>query len=167
MRKRNAYLLSFFVSALSFWSLDFAIHWHYGLAFGREGARLATALLPISTSIVVTWVLVMMRSPARQGEERISLLIGSFFGVCGIWVTGPVCMTINSTLTGGGFATAEGWVVPTLGTVLWPIFGFMMAAYDGSLFALLIITVLLPLIAVSAQAWRWVKERVLCKSRRG
>ena len=61
----------------------------------------------------------------------------------GVWLTGGLFMMITATASGGGFAGANGvrdsFFVLLLSVI--PIYTFIAATYDGSLFALLAVTV--------------------------
>jgi hypothetical protein len=61
----------------------------------------------------------------------------------GIWVLGGVFMTIGASFSGGGFANgiSSGLVIVAMSLV--PVYTFIMATYDGSLFALLLISFVL------------------------
>src|SRR6266566_5786345 len=61
----------------------------------------------------------------------------------GVWVTGGLFMMLAATASGGGFANPEGirgslWII-ALSII--PLVTYMLATYDGSLFALLAVTV--------------------------
>jgi hypothetical protein len=63
----------------------------------------------------------------------------------GVWLLGGLSMTIAATFGGGGFVGPEGlrgaFVVIALSLV--PIYTFIMATYDGSLGALMLVTVVM------------------------
>lgn len=101
---------------------------------------LPQVFLPIA-SVVAALRLTKFRA-GKAGQTPISLFL-----LLGIWLSGPLFMSINATFTGGGFATPEGWHVVKFGTLLFPIFTFSMSAYDGTLFGLLLVTLLLILTA--------------------
>jgi hypothetical protein len=149
---RKTFVLWFLGPAMAFWLPDLVIHWHYGATFDGDAVDVLTLLLPIST--VTTVFLLTLESRPWQLEKTRSPVIFSLASVCGIWITGPLLMTISFTIGGAGFATPYGWITATLGTLLWPIFCFSMSAYDGSLYALLLTTLMLPLIALIMQAWQ-------------
>ncbi len=60
----------------------------------------------------------------------------------GVWLLGGFFMTVGASFSGGGFAGANGsrGAVTLILTSVVPIVTFMMSAYDGSLFALLIVS---------------------------
>jgi hypothetical protein len=61
----------------------------------------------------------------------------------GVWLTGGPFMMLAATASGGGFAVANG-VQGALSLIAWsiiPLVTYMMAAYDGSLFALLAVSI--------------------------
>src|ERR1700688_3658487 len=47
----------------------------------------------------------------------------------------------------GGLSQPEGWRFFVYGTLLFPVFTLVMSAYDGAFFALLLVTVLLPVLS--------------------
>jgi hypothetical protein len=57
----------------------------------------------------------------------------------GIWLFGGICMAIGASFSGAGFANLGMRGMAFLIAICWtPIFTFMAATYDGSLFALLL-----------------------------
>jgi hypothetical protein len=68
--------------------------------------------------------------------------------ILGVWVLGGVFMTISASFSGGGFSSADGFSggVKLALISFFPIFTFMLSAYDGSLGALLIVTIVAVII---------------------
>src|ERR1700722_8355950 len=120
------------VAAIVFWLPDIILHAITKYRFGGWLELISlTLLLPLFACITIayTW--------------KISGDIGKFLpaglsGVLGIWLFGPLLMMVSASFSGGGFATSGGWQTALLGTGLFPMFTFMMSAYDGTLFAVLI-----------------------------
>lgn len=61
----------------------------------------------------------------------------------GVWLFGGLFMTIGATFSGGGFMSPGGarGAVLVLLLSLFPMYTFIMATYDGSLVALLLVTI--------------------------
>lgn len=85
-------------------------------------------------------------------SEGISLRRIASWMLLGIWVLGPVWLSINSTFTGGGFASEGGWLSVLLAILLFPMTTLILSVYDGSILSLLIITLLLGLACVEVTA---------------
>jgi hypothetical protein len=56
-------------------------------------------------------------------------------------------LTFSSSFCGGGLSQPDAWRFFVFGTLLFAVFTFVMSAYDGTLFALLLATLLLPILA--------------------
>ena len=56
-------------------------------------------------------------------------------------------LTFSASFCGGGLSQPDAWRFFVFGTLLFPVFTFVMSAYDGTLFALLLATLLLPILA--------------------
>ncbi len=113
---------------------DVLLHGVVGNTFSRQHVLLLTYVLPLT---VLMSLLVIGRIPWIEKRKLIAP-----FGLAGIWLSGGLAMSISATFSGGGFATLDGWRGVVLGAI--PPFTFMMASYDGSLFALLLTTRFMP-----------------------
>ncbi len=69
----------------------------------------------------------------------------------GIWVLGPVWMTLNASFAGGGFSQAMTWQSLAVPLRCFPFTTLMMATYDGSLLALGLTVLVLPAVAMLIQ----------------
>ena len=58
-------------------------------------------------------------------------------------------LTFSSSFCGGGLTQPDAWHFFVFGTLLFPVFTLVMSAYDGTFFALLLTTVLLPVLVNS------------------
>jgi hypothetical protein len=66
--------------------------------------------------------------------------------VFGIWLLGPLMMMISSTFGGGGFAKPQIWRTLGMMTLAFPISTSIGSTYDGTLGAVLLATLCLPLL---------------------
>lgn len=138
-RTSNA-LLHMILGGIVFWTPNIAVHWMRGYLFSYSDAIGITFLLPALAYLFfhgVWW-------PWRKPDDRFSLAL---FAVLGIWITGPAMLTFSASFCGGGLSQPGAWHFFVIGTLLFPLFSFVMSTYDGTLFALLIVTLLLPLLA--------------------
>jgi hypothetical protein len=56
-------------------------------------------------------------------------------------------LTVSASFFGGGLTQPDAWLFFVFGSLLFPLFTFVMSTYDGTLFALLFVTLLLPILA--------------------
>lgn len=137
------------LGALLFWAPDLVLH-ALSRDFGAQGEpRFLTLFLPVITALGFLTAL-----GYRRWEKGMSL---ACLMLLGIWVLGPLYMTISATFSGGGFQKPEGWTRVWLGTALFPIFTPTMATYDGTLFGLLLSSGFLLLSAVLAGLF-WLRS---------
>jgi hypothetical protein len=120
-----------------FWAPSVFLHWLRGYRFSRLDVLGLTVLLPITTGLVLVidwkrWLKIENRLPA------------ALFALLGIWLFGPLMMSVSGTFSGGGISQPDGWHFILIGTCLFPMFTFIMSTYDGTLGALLLTTALLP-----------------------
>jgi hypothetical protein len=131
--KRRRLALSFAVAgALSFWLPDVVVHIEAGPNFDSRRVWLCTILMP------VTFLLVYVVA-RRLGMKRDFTWVGPAM-LLGVWLTGGLFMTL-ATASGSGFVGVDGagrLLIIVLSVI--PIVTFILAAYDGSLFALLAVT---------------------------
>jgi len=121
--------------ALGFWLPDTLFHAFRRNDFNWHDVRIMSVLMPTTlllTLLVIKWV-------RRANVERTSGLLL----LVGVWFLGGLFMALGATFSGGGFASPGGFreVGFVLLLSLFPMYTFMMAAYDGSLLALLFVTV--------------------------
>lgn len=132
--KRRRLALSFaVVGALSFWLPDLAIHLDAARNFGTPQVRLITILQPA----IFLLAYVVARS---FGVKRDFKWVGAAM-LLGVWLTGGLFMTLAATASGGGFVGAGilGSLLIIMISII-PIVTYILAASDGSLFALLAVT---------------------------
>jgi hypothetical protein len=137
--KALAYAL---LGGLAFWTPNVVVHWIIAYRFSGFVVIGLTVLLPVTTILFFRTFL----WPSLLQESRLSQAV---FAVLGIWITGPSMLTFSSSFCGGGLSQPDAWRFFVFGTLLFPLFTLVMSAFDGTFFALLLTTVLLPVLANS------------------
>ena len=131
--KRLRSALSFAVAgALSFWLPDVVVHIVAGPNFDSRHVWVCTILMPAT----FLFAYVVAR---RFGMKRDFKWVGPAM-LLGVWLTGGLFMTL-ATASGSGFVGVDGvgrLLIIVLSVI--PVVTFILAAYDGSLFALLAVT---------------------------
>ena len=119
--------------ALSFWLADLAIHVAANLDSVPARWDAASVFLPPGTFLFA--YLIARRVAVRRGFKRVGVAM-----LVGVWLTGGTFMTITATATERGFAHSSvlGWLGAIVLSII-PIVMFFFAAYEGSLFALLVL----------------------------
>jgi hypothetical protein len=77
--------------------------------------------------------------------------------VLGVVFLGTLAMTIGATILGAGFREDQvsTLLAVLLGTAI-PIYAFIAATYDGSLYALIFVSILMPLIHFAFERQNWI-----------
>ena len=122
------------LGAVSFWTPDVIVHLIAPHSFSGVHVLVLTILLPVC----FTSAYVVARRRYRDIKAFIALPM-----LVGLWTLGGLFMTVSASFSGGGFASPGG-VRETFLVILLsflPPYTFIMATYDGSLFALLLATV--------------------------
>lgn len=130
------------LGGLVFWAPNIAVHWIIGYRFSGFVVIGLTILLPVTTVLIFRKFL----WPSFKQGDRLS---PALFSVLGIWITGPSMLTFSSSFCGGGLTQPDAWRFFIFGTLLFPLFTLVMSAFDGTFFALLLTTLLLPILANS------------------
>lgn len=125
----------FFFTGVVFWAPDVIVHAKVGNGFSVGSVILLTPLLPVVTCVVGTIVLL------HRGRDAV---VSCLVGTVGIWVTGPFFMMVSATYGGGGFTHSGGLMSVLVLTLSFPVSTFALSTYDGTLFAVLGVTVMLP-----------------------
>lgn len=126
-----------------FWIPDIVLHALTRGSFSGIHVLIISILLPI---LCIGWLLFYCRwKDTAATPIRLALA-----AVLGIWFLGPLATTISSTFSGGGFSRSVGTSLGLvgIGTILFPLYTFMMSTYDGTLGALAIVTISLPVVGV-------------------
>jgi hypothetical protein len=137
----------FLLGALAFWLPEIVL---YASTRQALNGKLVTFLLPCS--FVIVYLVVSILRP-----KRISKPSAAVFMVLGVVFLGTLAMTIGATIRGAGFWEHPGAALLSviLGTVI-PIYAFIAATYDGSLYALVSVSVLMPLVHLLFERQNWI-----------
>jgi hypothetical protein len=122
------------LGAASFWTPAVIVHGMAGRSFSGIHAILLTIVLPWCFACAY----VMAKRRYRNAGTFIALPM-----LIGLWTLGGIFMNVAASFSGGGFAAFGGLREGLLNVLLsfLPPYTFMMATYDGTLFALLLATV--------------------------
>ena len=126
---------------LLFWTPSVVLHALRGHKFSGIDVIVLTAGLPTFYGFCLP--LIWRRRPRFK-----SLLQRVVPEVLGVWLFGPLMILISESFAGGGFAKPDAWQLLGLGTAFFPVFTFMMSTYDGTLGAVLLATLCLPVLAL-------------------
>jgi len=140
LRRATRALTYALLGALVFWTPNVVVHWIIAYRFSGFVVIGLTVLLPAVTILFFRAFL----WPSLKQESRLS---PALFVVRGIWIAGPSILTFSSSFCGGGLTQPDAWRFFVFGTLLFPLFTFVMSAYDGTIFALFLTTLLLPILA--------------------
>ena len=137
----------FGLGALAFWLPEIAL---YGWQRQALSAKLVTFLLP--STFLLVYLLVSILRPKRNSNPSTAI-----FMVLGVVFLGTLAMTIGATIRGAGFWAHPGSTLlgVLLGTVV-PIYAFIAVTYDGSLYALIFVCALMPLVHLVFERQNWI-----------
>ncbi len=132
--KRPRLALSFAIAgALSFWLPDVAVHISAGPSFNSRHMWVNTILMP--AAFLLTYV--VARKFALKRDFR---WVGPAM-LLGVWITGGLFMMIAAMSSGSEFVGVSGvWRLVIVVLSVIPIVTYILATFDGSLFALLVLT---------------------------
>ena len=132
--KRQRLVLSLAIAgAISFWLPDVAVHISAGPNFDSRHVWATTILSP--AAFLFTYVVAR-----RLAIKRDFKWVGAAM-LLGVWITGGLFMTIAAMASGSGFVGVSGvWRLVIIVLSVIPIVTYILATYDGSLFALLVLT---------------------------
>jgi hypothetical protein len=139
------------LAALAFWGPDILVHAVRRNLFSGSDVLALTVAMPLA--LFLCWATAAKSLHITRGAAAIRMLFG-------IWLLGGLCMSIGATFSGGGFAGPDGLrgAVFVIAMSLLPVYTFAMATYDGSLGALLVVSLVLflgwivPLIVLKTRA---------------
>ena len=140
----------FGLGALAFWGPEVSLYAWERKELNRE---LITFLLP-GTLLLVYALVSLVR---RRNRETLPKPSAAVFMLLGVLFLGSLAMTIGSTMLGAGFRQhpGEALLAVLLGTFI-PIYAFIEATYDGSLYALILVVALMPLIHLVFERHHWI-----------
>lgn len=119
------------LGAGSFWLPDIFIHALTGKDFGGIRVLLITVLLPLSTLIVFR---VLCRYNRKLHPLKLAL-----FMLLGIWMLGPLSIVVEASFSMGELLITDWWMV-LKANAFFPLTTWVMSAYDGSMGALILVT---------------------------
>ena len=133
--KRRVLVLAFAATgAISFWLPDVAIHAQAGPNLDARHAWAITVLAPL----IFLLVYLVAR---RLATKRHFKMVGPIM-LLGVWLSGGLFMTVAAILSRSEFIGGTGvWRLVMVFMSVIPIVTFILAASDGSLLALLAVTV--------------------------
>src|SRR5580658_1716105 len=137
----------FLLGAVSFWLPE--IFLDVWTRQELEG-KLVTFLLP--STFLLAYLLALVLRPKRSAKPSAAI-----FMVLGVIFLGTFAMAVGATTRGAGFLEHPGSTLlgVLLGTVV-PIYAFIAATYNGSLYALAFVSVLMPLIHLIFERQNWI-----------
>jgi hypothetical protein len=135
------------LGGLAFWLPEISLYAWERTELNRS---LVTLLLPCTLVVAYALVSVCRSKDFPKPSAAIFMLIG-------VWLFGSLAISIGVTFLGGGFAVHPGsaLLVVLLGTLL-PLYVFIMATYDGSLYALIFATFIMLLAHVTLERHNWI-----------
>jgi len=128
------------LGAVSFWLPDTL--WHAIRAFKFDSRDMIgiTVLMPLS--LLGAYLLVVRRLQRTSPRSPVVWPM-----LLGVWLLGGFFMMVGASFSGGGFVSPSGrsGILEILLMSIVPVYAFMMATYDGSLMALLVVSIALPI----------------------
>jgi len=137
----------FLMGGMAFWLPEIIL---YAWTRHELNGKLLTFLLP--SCLLVVYLLISTLRPKGIAKPSASI-----FMVLGVLFLGTLAMTIGATLRGAGFLEHPGstLVGVLLGTVI-PIYAFIAATHDGSLYALMSVLLLMPILHLIFERKNWI-----------
>ena len=137
----------FLLGALSFWLPEILLD-----VWSRQelDGKLVTFLLP--SIFLLAYLLALILRPRRSAKPSAAI-----FMVLGVIFLGTFAMAVGATIRGAGFLEHPGSTLlgVLLGTLV-PIYAFIAATYNGSLYALVFVSILMPLIHLIFERKNWI-----------
>jgi hypothetical protein len=140
---KRLFFLVYLFCGVSFWIPSIIIHGIRAYNFGGSRADiLAIVFLPVIASIVTLETI----DRKRLGDHGRGIV--ALWMLFGIWFTGPLMMTVAATFSGGGFARPDAWRFVSSAITLFIPYTWVMSTYDGTLGALIIVTIWFIIVAM-------------------
>ena len=131
----------FLVDALAFWLPSVVVHFMHGPRFGVLDVVIISVACPGTAAIAFAALCLLEWGCSLAWRASIFLL--------GVWFWGPPSMTVAAAFLGGGPHTLSDLGGFVFLWALFPVTTPMMATYDGSLFALFIITCIFAVLLIA------------------
>jgi hypothetical protein len=138
------------LGAVGFWLPDVLLHASRGYNFNSRDVWHVTAAAPLT--LFVTFLLAKRTTKgARHSQVGPSMLAG-------VWLLGGISILLGASFSGGGFTSPDGrWLALTILLSVFPPYTLIMATYDGTLGALLLVT------AVALIVWATQRSGILSR----
>jgi hypothetical protein len=137
----------FALGAAAFWLPEITL---YAWRQQELNRMLVTFLLP--GIFLVVYIAVLLARPRQivKPSAAVFMLLGVIF-------LGTLAMAIGATFSGAGFLLhpVSALLGVLLGTLI-PIYAFIAATYDGSLYALVLVSILMPLVHLAFERQNWI-----------
>jgi hypothetical protein len=133
--KRHSFALGCAAAgAISFWMPDVILHADAG---PNLDAKHAWAIAVLAPAMFLLTYLVARRFALKHQFNRVGPAM-----LLGVWLSGGLFMTLAAILSGSEFLGGTGpWRMVVIVISVIPVITFILAAYDGSLVALLVVTI--------------------------
>lgn len=137
----------FVLGALAFWLPEILL---YAWTRHELSNRIVTFLLPSTLVLAYLLVSIFRQRQAPRPSAAIFMVLGVLF-------LATLAITIGATLRGAGFWQHPGstFLGVLMGTAI-PIYAFIAATYDGSLYALIFVCILMPLLHLVFERQSWI-----------
>jgi hypothetical protein len=113
------------VGGAAFWLPSIILHAFKGADFSPFHWRVLASVQPLSTLAIFIILCFLRRGVVTPKRIAQSVLLG-------IWILGPLCLFVNATFGGGGFAKGGAWLDLLMATLLFPLLTPWLSLYDGS-----------------------------------
>jgi hypothetical protein len=130
------------IGSVIFWGPDIALHAARGGRFSGIDVILLTIALPAFSGSCLVWIW-------KRGIAFKTRACRVILPIIGIWLFGPLMLMISATTGRGGFAKSGIWHSLGEMTLMFPVSTFIGSTYDGTLFAVFLATLCLPLLGIS------------------
>src|SRR5919106_3368298 len=131
MRTAKRYVLALLIGAVAYWIPEITIQWVHP----PEKVWMASLTFVVPLVVVVVWY------PLSTAESFHRYPVGFPLSMSfGIWLFGPLAMTIGGSLMGGKFVSPEQLQSFFIVWAAFPLTTFMLATYRGSLGGLIFAT---------------------------
>jgi len=148
------------VGALSFWLPDIVVHIIAGSTFSSRHVEIISILMP--GAFLLTYICVC-RLLIKSNVKWICAPM-----LLGVWLTCGVFMMLAGMASGSDFIGVTGvWRIVVIVLSVIPVVTYILAAYDGSLFALLAVTVGALLFWGLRTSWTLLRSTSLQRSLTG